>query len=147
MIEGAIIGLIVAIVMIIIKKNQQKKELAKVNNDDLIDQPDFAAFFHCASSATFEKKGVKFFDSNGALTLNGSLLTYRPEQKGHKTLTVDLKNADVQVAPEKRKMQWLEIIIDGEKNYFTSFVQNAFSLDKSAMDEFISRVREYNMNL
>ncbi|MCB9195227.1 MAG: hypothetical protein H6598_03295 [Flavobacteriales bacterium] len=147
MLEGAIIGVIVAIVMIIVKKNKEKKALAKVNNDDLIDQPDFAAFFHCASEKTFEKNGLKFFDSNGALTLNGTMLTYQPEQKGHNTLSVDLSKSEVHFAPEKRKMQWLEITVDGEKHFFTSFVQNAFSLDKSAMDEFVSRVKQINSSL
>ena len=147
MLQGAIIGIIVAIIMIIIRKNKEKKAIAKVMNEDLVDRPDFAAFFHCASQATFEKKGIKFFDSNGALTLNGSMLNYTPDQKNNKAIHVDLTNVQIQMAPEKRKFKWLEIDVDGEKFYLTTFVQNAFSVDKSAMEEFISRVSELNKNL
>lgn len=142
MIEGAIIGVLVAIVMMIIKKNQQKKALAKVMNDDVIDQPDFAAFFHCASEETFNKKGLKFFDSNGLGTLNGSTFNYSPDQKSKTGLSIDLKNVDMKMAPEKRKMKWIEINNDGEKLYFTSFSQGAFSVDIKEMDNFLGKLSD-----
>jgi hypothetical protein len=137
MIEGAVIGLIVAIIMIFVKKNQEKKAISKVLNDDVIDQPDFVAFFHFASEATFLKKGFKFFDSNGVLTLHGHNLIYRPNQKGKPVINVDIKTAQLRLAPEKRKMKWLEINDNGNKYYFTTFSPGAFSVDKSKMDEFL----------
>jgi hypothetical protein len=73
MIQGAIIGMIIAIVMIFVKKHQEKKALANASNEDVLDQPDFMAFFHLASEETFTKKKIKFFDSNGVLTMNGSI--------------------------------------------------------------------------
>lgn len=142
MLQGAIIGLIVAIVVVIYNKNKQKKAIDKVMNDDVIDQPDFAGFFHFASEPTFLKSGLKFFDSNGVLTLQGTQLNYQPEQKGKSSISVDIKDAEVSLAPEKRKMKWVEIVHNGEKYYFTSFTQNAFSVDKSKMDEFIAKLKE-----
>jgi hypothetical protein len=147
MLQGAIIGVIVAIVMMIMRRNQQKKALAKVNNEDVIDQPDFAAFFHYASEETFNKKGLKFFDTNGAATLNGTLFNYSPEQKGKPGLSVDLKDVRVSIAPEKRKMKWIEIAVDDKKLYFTSFNQGAFSIDVKAMEEFMDRLRDAGINL
>ncbi len=142
MIQGAILGLIIAIVMIFIKKSQEKKALAKISNENVIDQPDFVAFFHLASEATFNKKGLKFFDSNGALSLNGKNLNYQPQQKNQPSISIDLSSAKLSLAPEKRKMKWLEIDVDGQKYYFTTFSQGAFSMDKSKMDEFL-RVLEF----
>ena len=133
--------------MVIYKRNQQKKALAKVNNEDVIDQPDFAAYFHCASESTFTKKGLKFFDSNGAGTLNGTTFSYTPKQKGKEGLTVDLKEAQLTMAPEKRKMKWVEIKTGGEKFYFTSFSQGAFSVDTKDMTAIIERLKEIEPNL
>lgn len=147
MIQGAIIGLIIAIVMVIIKKNQEKKALAKVSGEDIIDQPDFAAFFHYASEATFNKKGIKFFDNNGVLTLNGSMLNYQPQLKGQSGLSVDLNNVKVILAPEKRKMKWVEIEDNGTKHYLTSFSQGAFSVDKTKMNEFLIKLKELKSDL
>lgn len=147
MLEGAIIGIIVAIVMMIIKKNKEKKALAKVSGDDVIDQPDFAAFFHCASEETFNKKGLKFFDSNGVLTLNGTHLNYQPEQNGQIGLDLDITEVKLKVAPEKRKMKWLEIEKDGKKYYLTTFKQGAFRLDRTQMDEFLEKMIEERSDL
>lgn len=145
MIQGAIIGIIVAIVLTIIRKNKEKKALAKVMNDDVIDQPDFAAFFHYASEETFNKKGIKFFDSNGVAALNGSQLSYQPDQKGMISLSLDLKEVDLSIAPLKRKMKWLEINDNGTKHYITTFTQGAFSVDKSKMEEFITRLQDQGL--
>ncbi len=148
MLLGALIGLIVGIIMIIYKKNQQKKALAKVNTHGILDQPDFSAYFHCASEETFHRKGLKFFDSNGALTLSGPNLSYVPEQRNQPGLSLDLNNVEVQIAPsKKRKMDWLEVNDSGKKYYLTSFTQNAFSVDKSKMDEFLTLVREIKVGL
>ncbi|MCB9189944.1 MAG: hypothetical protein H6600_08945 [Flavobacteriales bacterium] len=137
MIEGAIIGLIVAIVMIFYKKHKEKNAINKVMNNEVIDQPDFAAYFHCASEKTFSGKGFKFFDTNGVLTLNGSLLTYKPDQKNSPAIEIDLNNAVLSLAPQKRKMKWIEITYNNDKLYFTTFKQNAFSLDQKQMEEFL----------
>lgn len=147
MLEGAIIGLIIGVVMVIYKRNQQKKVLAKINNDDLIDQPDFAAFFHYASETTFNKKGLKFFDTNGAGTLNGKVFTYTPEQKNKPVVSINIEEVEISLAPEKRKMKWVEFVIKGEKLYFTSFNQGAFSIDNKEMEEFIDKLREIKPEL
>jgi hypothetical protein len=137
MIQGAIIGLFVAIIVIFVKKSQEKKAIAKNLNNNVLDQPDFIAFFHYASEKTFNKKGIKFFDSNSVLTLNGNRLSYKPEQKGKPSISIDLKASQLVMAPEKRKMKWLEITFEGEKYYFTTFSQKAFSIDTSKMTEFL----------
>ncbi|CAG5081908.1 hypothetical protein [Parvicella tangerina] len=142
MIEGAIIGVIVAIVLMIIKKNREKKALAKVKGENVLDEPDFAAFFHCASEETFNKKGVKFFDSNGVLTLNGTKLNYQPEQSDKPGIEVDIQEANLKVAPIKRKMKWVEIEVDGDKYYLTTFKQGAFSIDNSEMNDFLELLVE-----
>lgn len=142
MLEGALIGMIVAVIVLFIKKNQEKKALAKATNSDVIDQPDFAAFFHYASEKTQSKNGLKFFDHNGALTISGTLLNYVPQQARFKGVSVDLKEVKICLAPVKRKMKWVEIDVDGTKHYFTTFSQGAFSVDRSQMDEFISKLEE-----
>lgn len=145
MLQGAIVGIIVAIVLTIIRKNKEKKALAKVMNDDVIDQPDFAAYFHYASEETFNKKSIKFFDSNGVATLNGSQLNYQPDQKAMISLSLDLKNAELSLAPKKRKMKWLEINENSTKHYITTFTQGAFGVDKSKMEEFITRLQDQSL--
>lgn len=147
MLFGALIGVIVAIIAIAIKKNMEKKALKEATDGDLLDTPDYAAFFHYASEETFGKKGFRFFDTNGALTIHGTVITYKPQQKNKGEVVLDITKTTLKRAPEKRKMKWLEIDDNGKKHYFTSFSQNAFNVDKSEMDRFLRKLAEIRRDL
>ncbi len=141
MLLGALIGVIVAIIVITIKKSNEKKAMKNLLDNDLVDTPEYAAFFHYATETTQNRKGIKFFDSNGPLFINNNTIHYT-NKLNKETLEFNLANCNVSLAPEKRKMKWIEIEKDGVKHYFTSFSQGAFTMDKKEMDKFISKLRE-----
>ena len=140
MLQGAIIGIIVAIIVMIIQKNKQKKALAKLNGPDVLDRPEYSAYFHYATEKTFLKKGFKFFDNNGVLYMNGTNLSYEAH-KATNTITFDLSQCNVSYAGLKRKMKWICIEQSGTKHYFTTFEQGAFKMDRSEMDRFIDKLK------
>lgn len=147
MLVGALIGVLVAIIAIAVRKSMENKAMKKAMGDDVLDSPDYGAFFHYASEQTFNKKGMRFFDTNGALTINGTVITYKPQQPKKNEIVLDIAKATLKRAPEKRKMKWLEIESNGTKHYFTSFSQGAFSVDKSEMDRFLRKLAEIRKGL
>ena len=140
MLLGALIGLIVAVIMIIIKKSREQKALNKLNNSDTLDSPDYSAYFHVASENTFNSKGFKFFDNNGVLFLNGTNLVYQA-RTAKAAAEFDLATASVSYAGMKKKMKWVCIEGNNSKLYFTTFKQGMFALDKTEMDRFIEKVK------
>lgn len=141
MLTGALIGVLVAVIVMMMRSNSERNALKKAMNPDVLDTPDYAAFFQYASESTFHKK-MKFIDSNGALTISGTVVTYTPQQRNKSVISFDITKTKLKKAPEKRKMKWLEVDLDGTKHYFTTFKQNAFSVDKAVMDKFLRKLAE-----
>ena len=141
MIQGAIIGLFVAIIMMIIKKNKEKKALAGINNSEMLDTPEYSAYFHHATETIFTGKGFKFFDNAGVVYVNGEILNYKAD-KSSDPIAFDLSTCPIEYAGLKKKMKWISIDLNGTKHFFTTFKQGGFSLDKSEMDRFIEKLKE-----
>ncbi|HIP32683.1 MAG TPA: hypothetical protein EYG86_07980 [Crocinitomicaceae bacterium] len=139
MLEGALIGLIVAVVVMLFKKNKQKKALAEINNSDTLDTPSYSAFFHHSPESIFKGKGFKFFDTNGVGYISGNNFNYKTKKD---TLTFDLATCGVEYAGKKKKLDWVSIEDNGVKHYFTSFQQGAFKLNDSEMDNFIEKLQQ-----
>lgn len=139
MLFGALIGLIIAIISIYLKKLRDKKALEQLTNNNLIDTPEYAAYFHYANEKTYLSKGFKFFNSNGVLYITGKTIFYKP-QKGNETLDFDIDTCKISLAAEKKNMKWVCIEKNGTKHYFTSFSQSFFKLDKTEMDNFLKQL-------
>ncbi|MBL1279115.1 MAG: hypothetical protein COA33_002515 [Fluviicola sp.] len=139
MLEGAIIGIIVAVIVMMIQKSKQKKALAELNNSDTLDTPEYSAFFHHATEKIFTGKGFKFFDGNGVGYLSGSNFNYKAKTG---LQTFDLTNCTIAYAGKKKKINWISIEDNGTKHYFTSFQQGAFKMDDSEMQKFIAKLQE-----
>jgi len=139
MLEGAIIGIIVAVIVMMIQKNKQKKALAEVYNSETLDTPSFSAFFHHATEKIFTGNGFKFFDGNGVGYLSGNNFNYKPKSG---LQTFDLSTCTIEYAGKKKKLDWISIDDNGTKHYFTSFQQGAFKMDGSEMNNFIKKLKE-----
>ena len=141
MIQSAIIGLIVALIMMLVKKNKEKKALAGINNSEMLDTPEYSAYFHHATETIFNGKGFKFFDNTGVLYVNGKVVNYKAD-KSSDPIAFDLDSCSIEYAGLKKKMKWISIDLNGTKHYFTTFKQGGFSLDRSEMDRFIEKLKE-----
>lgn len=143
MLLGAIIGMIVAIIVILIKNNREKKALSKLNNSDTLDSPDYTAYFHVASENTFKSKGFKFFDASGVLFLSGKNLVFNDRAVSSST-EFNLATSSISYAGVKKKMKWVCIEQKDSKLYFTTFKQGLLALDKTEMDRFIEKLKLLN---
>ena len=142
MLEGALIGLVVGLVIAFIKKNKHKKAIESITNSDMLDTPEYTAYFHHSLEPMFKGKGLRFFDSNGVGYISGNTFNYKTKDT---TDSFDLTQCKIQNAGKKKKLDWIEIEQNGTKHYFTSFKQGAFKLDDSEMENFIAKLKERNL--
>lgn len=122
--EGAIIGGVVGLVVTIITysaKEAKYKKLLKTITEPI----DYSALYHYASFKRY-KKSFKFFDSYGILYLVGKTVFYKTSETGA-PLSFNLDECSIQQEPDWRWLKWFSIITPaGEKYYFNSNKMGGF---------------------
>jgi len=111
---GGLIGVLVAVLTFTIKEQKFKKMMRTVTGP-----VDYAGLYHYASFKRY-KNSFKFFDSYGALYLQGRTVYYKSSETGQ-PLTFNLDECSVEAEPDWRMLKWFSITTPaGEKYYFNS---------------------------
>ncbi len=124
MLEGAIIGAIIGLLVVVFSffaKEQKYNKILKTITEPM----EYAALYHYASAKRY-KNSFKFFDSYGALYLVGKTLYYKASPTGP-PVSFDLSTCTVQAEADWRKLKWFSVTTAaGEKYYFDSNKMGAF---------------------
>lgn len=129
-VEGAIIGGLIGLVVVIVTysaKEQKYRKLLKTVTEPI----DYSALYHYASFKRY-KNSIKFFDSYGILYLIGKTVYYKTSETGS-PLSFNLNECTVQAEADWRMFKWFSITTPaGEKFYFNS---NKMGILKNNSDE------------
>jgi hypothetical protein len=129
MLSGALIGMFAAVIMLLIV-NQKKKSNYEAIIKSVKKKTDYSASVFYANSNRY-KKGMKIYDSMGALYLIEGIVYYQ-ERKDKEARAFNLKEYTVSAESDWRKLKWFSLTSDGgEKSYFTSYKLGTIVNDSS----------------
>jgi len=123
-VQGAIIGAVVGLVVVIFNATAKDKKFQKLMKT-VAGPVDYSGLYHYASFKRY-KTSFKFFDSYGALYLIGKMVYYKTKET-EPPLSFNLAECSVQAEPDWRLLKWFSITTPaGEKFYFDSNKMGAF---------------------
>lgn len=117
-IEGAIIGGIIGLVVVIFQANARTKRYNDIMKT-ITEPVDYSAAYQYSSFKRY-KNSFKFYDSYGALYLIGHTVYYKSSTT-EAPLTFDMSVCSIQQEADWRWLKWFSITTPaGEKFYFNS---------------------------
>lgn len=116
--EGAIIGAIVGGATVVFQSMAKDRRFKSIRNSLQI-TPDYAGLYHYASFKRY-KQSFKYYDSYGALYLQGNKVYYK-SSPGETPMEFDMNECSIQLEADWRWLKWFSITRpSGEKFYFNS---------------------------
>jgi hypothetical protein len=126
MLTGAIIGAIAGLLTVIIMALMKTQKFSNIMKSVTDPGVEYSALFYYASVNRYQK-AFRIYDSYGALYLIGNTVYYKTSTTGA-PMTFNLAECKVQQEANWRRVQWFSITTPaGEKHYFDSFKQGAFT--------------------
>lgn len=125
MLTGAIIGGLVALLVLIINTRTKQQKFSKIQQV-LPANVEYSGLYHYATGNRY-KKSLKYFDSYGVLYLTGNSAYYKTSEAGE-PIKFNLEECTVSQENNWRGMKWFSIATpSGEKHYFNSNKPGAFT--------------------
>jgi hypothetical protein len=142
MLQGAIIGGIMGLLIYFFIYNAKDRKYQRIFNGLSKGDLKYAGLYHYASAKRF-RNGFKFFDSYGALYLKGNTLFYKDDERKD-PLSFDMNLCTVKEEPDWRMMKWFSVTTPvGEKYFFNS---HKMGMLKANSDETVKGFQALSIN-